>query len=121
MFILLAYKYLRNMKDYQEQKSKINLDDSHEPVSATSADELRESIENDVYSQFGLGKVSPKRAAIFSALLEDKETVSMINSLMSKLKMQQDALLRIQKILGKETPDCRKQIREIKKVVSGLK
>ena len=95
--------------------------DSDEQEIATSSEELKKSIENGAYSQFGLGKISPKRAAIFAALLEDPETVSMINDLMSKLKIQQDVLLKIQEILGKDAQDTRKQVREIKKVVSKLK
>ena len=98
--------------------SKNSLDDGDAQESVP--EDFKQSFEG-IYSQLGFDNVSPKRAAIFTALLEDPETVSMINGLMSKLKSQQDALLMIQRILGKDTQDCRKQMKEIKKVVSKLK
>ena len=108
------------MKIFRGPKSKSHWDITHTLVSTVSSEELEESIRDGTYIQFNVTKDGYERQAVCTAQFENKDIIPMINGLMSKLKSQQLALLKISEVIKNQELSESKQLRKIKNIVNKL-
>jgi hypothetical protein len=87
------------MKIFRGPYEKNFLDDTHKLVAIVSSEKLEESITSGSRFEFNITKDGWQRKAICNAFFEDDDIVPIVNGVMSKLKIQQEKLKEISKIL----------------------
>jgi hypothetical protein len=97
------------MKVYRGPSSKPFYDDTHEFVSRVKPEELQEGIRSKALIRFNITKEGYERQAVCTTQFEDADIVPMIDGLVFRLKMGQEALAKIRDAMeNKELSDSQK-------------
>lgn len=97
------------MKVYRGPSSKPFHDDTHEFVSSVPPEQLEASIRSKALIRFNITKDGFERQAVCTTWFEDADIVPMIDGLVSRLKLGQEALSKIREaITNKELSDSQK-------------
>lgn len=109
------------MKVYRGPQSKPFWDDSHEFVSQVKPEELEKGISEKAYITFNISKDYVERQSICTTQFEDEDIVPMIRGLLSRLSLQQSAIVSIKKILKDTVMDSAAKLTNIESQIEKLK
>lgn len=88
------------MKVYRGPSSKPFHDETHEFVSCVPPEHLEEGIRSKALIRFNITKGGLERHAVCTTRFEDADIVPMIDGLVSRLKLGQEALSKIREAMG---------------------
>jgi hypothetical protein len=93
------------MKVYRGPASKPFSDDMHEHVSTVGARELYDGVAQRATIKFNISKDARDRQAVCHLLFEDDDFVPMIDALLIRIKLQQEAISKMRTVLKSKTSD----------------
>jgi hypothetical protein len=108
------------VKVYRGPSSKPFRDDSHEFVSQVSSEQLEEGISSKALIKFNITKEANERQAICTAVFEDADFIPMISGLLSRLKLNQEAIAKIRSAVDDKDVNDTQKIRAIQAALKQL-
>lgn len=109
------------MKVYRGPSSKPFYDDTHEFVSRVPPEQLEEGIRSKALIRFNITKDGYERQAVCTTQFEDADIIPMIDGLVFRLKLGQEALAKMREAMDNKDFSESQKLAAVKSALAMLK